>query len=58
MAHEKAVVGGNNRVVAALNAQGYNTTTSLLPNLRRADQRAIKAMTAACPGSVRMLVPA
>jgi hypothetical protein len=57
LANERTVVGGNNRTVAALNAQGYNTTSSLLPDVWKQDTRALKAVTAACPGTVQVVEP-
>jgi hypothetical protein len=58
LANERTVVGGNNRAVAALNAQGYNTASSLLPTIWKQDTRALKAVAAACPGTVQVVGPA
>lgn len=52
IAKEKVVVGGNNRAVAAL-----NVPTVAVPALWREDQRAVKAVTATCPSSVKVLLP-
>lgn len=55
---EQGVVGSNNRAIAALNSQGYNTTSSMLPHIWQQDQAAIKAAAAVCPSSVQVLDPA